>query len=466
MSLLSNYRLSGNTHDTLEFGEISIGSGSFIYDEKGLVANIRNTYAVVPLNRIPLTLSNETISFWMKCEFPRASALGGAFENRIIQWGNYHSSNSGGVGLQSGQVRCFLRGPNANGWTDYPIIWSMDGVYDTGGWIHYAISFTPDNRFKVYANGVKHLDIALSTPYTGLTSAGVSFGIHMLSRLSDVRVYTETLSDDAIYDLYAQRGSLGKDGVLYAPHLTESPANPHGPTPYAFSVKALSEIGPNVNLLHWYPLITDNHDRLRLSTDTSTNITYDDNGAVFTGTGQIQSGKIILPTDAFTLSAWVVSVDTGSFSTLVGQGDAVDTYSGFALAADWRSGDRRTALLWRVPDGGFTTDFPGFFEHKSGVAIHVVLTYHAGTLTAYRDGVVFGSKTHNPPGSGGAHLILGSRVTEDYRLTGNLRDLKVYTDVLTSTEIQVLYDLTRPNGQAMITTPTCTHVKGHLTEVR
>lgn len=465
MSLLSNYRLSGNTHDTTEFGSISIGSGSFIQDEKGLVADIKNTVASIPLNRIPLTLTNETITFWLKSEFPRTSSVGGSFSNRFIHWGSYFGGNSGGLGLQSGQVRCYLRGPNASGWTDYPSIPSMHPVYDKGGWIHYAIVFTPGNRFKVYANGVKYLDILLSRPYTGMTEEGVVFGLNTLSRLSDVRVYTEVLNDESIYEVFAQRGSLGSDGSFYTPRLLESLSDAFGPTSYGFSVKSVSEVGPNANLMHWYPLIGDAYDRLRHSNDAPTNVTYDDNGAVFNGTSQVKGDKIFLPATGFTVAMWVVSVDTGTFSTLIDQGGVDSLYSGFAAAADWRSGDRYQALLWRVPTSGFTVDFPDFFKNRSGIATHVMLTYQSGILIAYRDGEFFGSKLHDAPGTGGDHLMIGSRVTEDFRLTGNIRDLKIYDDVLTPLQARVLYNLTLVNGQGMIMTPACLYVKSRLKEV-
>ena len=197
----------------------TITSGSF--DETEGV-NVSGGSVTIPVAQVPLQLSGETISFRAKCEILRPSVGGGSFSNRIIQWDNYYGTNSGGFGLQSGNVSYYLKGPNSSGWSNTGGMGSANAIYDQGGWIHYAVVFTEDNRFLVYMNGVSVLNILLSDPYSPL-QGGVRFGENMQASVSDVRFYSTALSSDQIYKEYVTGLSIDNIGNMHTKQLDQSP---------------------------------------------------------------------------------------------------------------------------------------------------------------------------------------------------------------------------------------------------
>ena len=214
--LLSRYRLSDNGHDVEQRGTMQIGSGTFIESDQGRVVSLPAAGAVLPVSDAPLDLKGETITFWQRCGFPRASAGSGSFSNWIVQWGTYYSNNSGGFGLQSGQLSYYLRGPGAGGWTNTGSVAAAAPLYDQGGWIHYAIVFTNDDRFKIFMNGTQYVNIPLSVPYTGLDSLGVTFGKDMQAELRDVQFHRRELSADVVESLYRQTASVDDRGSIHS----------------------------------------------------------------------------------------------------------------------------------------------------------------------------------------------------------------------------------------------------------
>lgn len=222
--LLSRYHLAANGHDMEEVGTMSYGAGQFLETDKGRALVLGSSFANVPLSDAPLTLKGETITFWQRCKLPRASVGGGSFSNRILQWGTYYNNNSGGFGLQSGGMSYYLRGAGASGWrgagasgwTTTGSISAGNALYDQGGWIHYAVVLTNDDRFQLYMNGDLYVDRALAAPYTGLVSQGVDFGENMDADLMDVRFYRREVPVAEIQDIYRQKLSIDGGGSIHS----------------------------------------------------------------------------------------------------------------------------------------------------------------------------------------------------------------------------------------------------------
>lgn len=221
LGLLSRYRLIHNRYDVEQFGVMEINSGAFVDSDRGQVLSLGGSSAQIPLAMTPLDLKGETITFWQRCDVARDSVGGGSFSNRIVQWGTYYGANSGGFGLQSGNLSYYLKGPNSAGWTTSGSASDANALYDQGGWIHYAIVFTVDNRFQVLMNGEVYVDRVLSAPYTGLTSEGLSFGVGMQADLSDVQIHRKALSPTAINALYRQKLSVDNEGSAYVPRIVQ-----------------------------------------------------------------------------------------------------------------------------------------------------------------------------------------------------------------------------------------------------
>ena len=133
------YDLSGSENDgTFESGSKwikGIHGGALDLDES------IGTNFIKPID-IGLDLNNETISFWMNAETLRSNVGGGGFSNWLVHWGDYYSNNSGGFGLQSGNVRYYIKGSTSSGWSASGSVGSnVDQLYDEEDWLKYTVVF-------------------------------------------------------------------------------------------------------------------------------------------------------------------------------------------------------------------------------------------------------------------------------------------------------------------------------------
>jgi hypothetical protein len=157
----------------------------------------------VPPITIGLNLMNETISFWMKCEFPRLDSLGGSFSNRIVHWGTYYGNNSGGFGLQSGGMSRYIKGSTSSAWSSAGSLGATaNSLYDSGGWIFYTVVFESNDTIKFYMNGNHIWSGTIADPFTGYTTNAITFGLNMLSHINDILIPNINLTQSEITALY------------------------------------------------------------------------------------------------------------------------------------------------------------------------------------------------------------------------------------------------------------------------
>lgn len=186
-------------------------SSSAVYtnNNQGELSYSTTVATVYPAN-YGLTLNNETISFFAKCNFIRVNSLGGSFDNRIAQWGRYYVNNSGGFGLQSGGFYAYLKGSTKSGWSASSSSSVGATIYDTYDWIYYVIKFTGNNNISIYMNNQQAFNVNISDGYTGYTSNSLAFGTNMNMILSNVSLYNRILSDNEIKQNFnALRGRFG-----------------------------------------------------------------------------------------------------------------------------------------------------------------------------------------------------------------------------------------------------------------
>ena len=210
-----NHVINENPTFTINRKDV-IGEAMDLIDSTG-------TNFIKPID-IGLNLNDESISFWMKCDFPRQDSTGGSFSNWIIQWGNYYNSNSGGFGLQSGNLMYFIKGSTNSGWSTSGTLGTLaNSIYDEGDWVYYTLVFEGDNKIKFYMNGNEIRVATINDAFTGYSHNNLNFGKDMWAYLDDVRIYDKVLSKEEIkllYDSYNPQttvASLNKGLVLDMP---------------------------------------------------------------------------------------------------------------------------------------------------------------------------------------------------------------------------------------------------------
>lgn len=204
---IKSYPGSGNSiYDlTLNSNGTVISNSTFSTNNNGVIiyGSSQNSGVItLPPISAGLNLFNETYTFWAKCLRNRSSVGGGSFSNWIIQYGSYYSNNSGGFGLQSGNISRYLKGSTSSGWSSSGSIGLGNSIYDTYNWIFYTLQIINGNNIKFYMNNVLIFNTTISDTYTGHSSNVVVLGRNMDTTFSNISVYNKALTAEEILQNY------------------------------------------------------------------------------------------------------------------------------------------------------------------------------------------------------------------------------------------------------------------------
>lgn len=146
-----------------------------------------------------ISMDTSTIVFWMKCG-RTLPVGGGAFSDRVIQFGNYFSNNSFGFGLQNNIFGIYVKGSTNPSWSHANSLTTGRSIYENNinNWIYYVIKFISDTTFQVYMNNTLVSSSSISDGFTGIAGNGIWFGQNMRATLGCLMMYSKVLSDDEI----------------------------------------------------------------------------------------------------------------------------------------------------------------------------------------------------------------------------------------------------------------------------
>jgi hypothetical protein len=123
----------------------------------------------------------------------------------IIQVGNYYQNNSWLLWCGMGsQLKLFVRGDNATGWTGQWTIIPNLSWYQLNRWYHIVVRWENANTFWVFIDGVKYGPYVSSQPFTGIAGNIMSLGRLNASSgpsnalYDDLRISSIARSDDEI----------------------------------------------------------------------------------------------------------------------------------------------------------------------------------------------------------------------------------------------------------------------------
>jgi len=148
-----------------------------------------------------------TIEFWWCPINQPASTMTGSqtVAPPIIQVGNYYQNNSWLLWCGMGsQLKLFVRGDNATGWTGQWTIIPNLSWYQLNRWYHIVVRWENANTFWVFIDGVKYGPYVSSQPFTGIAGNIMSLGRLNASSgpsnalYDDLRISSIARSDDEI----------------------------------------------------------------------------------------------------------------------------------------------------------------------------------------------------------------------------------------------------------------------------
>lgn len=148
-----------------------------------------------------------TIEFWWCPINQPASTMTGSqtVAPPIIQVGNYYQNNSWILWCGMGsQLKLFVRGDNATGWTGQWTIIPNLSWYQLNRWYHIVVRWENANTFWVFIDGVKYGPYVSSQPFTGIAGNIMSLGRLNASSgpsnalYDDLRISSIARSDDEI----------------------------------------------------------------------------------------------------------------------------------------------------------------------------------------------------------------------------------------------------------------------------
>ncbi len=161
-----------------------------------------------------------TIKFWW-CPInqPASTMTGSQFvAPPIIQVGNYHQNNSWILWCGMGsQLKLFVRGDNATGWTGQWTIIPNLSWYQLNRWYRIVVRWENANTFWIFIDGVKYGPYVSSQPFTGIAGNIMSLGRLNASSgpsnayIDDLRISNIARSDAEIAEAYASGEPLSVD---------------------------------------------------------------------------------------------------------------------------------------------------------------------------------------------------------------------------------------------------------------
>jgi len=136
----------------------------------------------------------------------------------IIQVGNYYQNNSWILwcGIDS-QLKLFVRGDNATGWTGQWTIIPNLSWYQLNRWYHIVVRWENANTFWVFIDGVKYGPYVSSQPFTSIAGNIMSLGRLNASSgpsnalYDDLRISNIARSDEEILAAYESNQPLPVD---------------------------------------------------------------------------------------------------------------------------------------------------------------------------------------------------------------------------------------------------------------
>ena len=389
-------------------------------------------------------LSNFTFSSWVNI-----SSFGG-YDVIAGDW-SYSATASlnkghfiAAIGTNNGsaaKIRIFIK--NAGADPGSSMIITDDYILNTGKWYHVLFTYNSGTG-GVYVNGVPYAVTSYGTIPTSLTSENSDFiigkwqnvgGRFFPGYISNVQIFNTALTDGT-------GGTVNQIETLYN---------------YGSPIQTLANIPQNSNLKAWYKLdateiynststewSVDNNQNPSAYTQ-STKLNGNSNSRIYlnpnTGSG---TGGITLP-NSFSFSFWINTVSTinGPYSggsVIEGSGASVGwnifRYSHFS-SGKW-------TLRFHSSQGSTTGNTQVTSVINDGIWHHVLLTYDSSstTLTVYTDNVQTYTLSTNNFGTG----INVARIGTSYDgngasvFTGNLSNLSFWTDALTSSQRNEIYN--------------------------
>ena len=175
------------------------------------------------------------------------------------------------------------------------------------------------------------------------------------------------------------------------------------------------------------------------------------------GSGYISLGNQTLP-DSFTITAWMlVSSGTSSpyIQTLIGNGSASIQQNGFKIFVnEWASsgGPNGTMVLetGNGASGIMLKSLPGTFGFDQWANLTFTANRSAGVGEFYYNGTLAASGAIRNDFSLTGPLNIGAFGDGNFKLKGGIDDLRIYSGVLTSSQIQTVVGVPEPSALSLL----------------
>jgi hypothetical protein len=306
-----------------------------------------------------------------------------------------------------------------------------NNIAEDGKWVHVVITYdaagATGQRVLIYKNGQ---NVPTVSPQTGTGShvtntqnlyigdRNVTTGNEFDGSISDVRIYSETMSAPDIWNLYAY--STEPDDTNLEGH-------------WKFNGNALDSSGNGndgsvsgaINTTDWNEIPHVGHSLL---TDDDTQVSSFDGVNNY---AELSTVSNMDSSDSFTVSAWfnADTIDGVNQNLIFSQWNG-SAYVGLGLNAG--------NLAFGVWDSDWTSASYDSFS-STGTWHHVVGVWNGSAASVFVDGVEY-SGTNVPGGDvTNVETYIGRRNDSLHEFHGQISNVAIFDDVLTDSEVETLY---------------------------